>query len=360
LVHNRFASFEIMKFAVTFLTAASAVPQQPSFEEWAATQGINGNDLKGTYNANVEEIDRLNALNTTAVFGVNEYSGMTPDEFAATYANYKEPEDIDDSAFTRLEYSGSVAKSIDWVAKGGVTPVKSQHPCGSCWAHSVIATMESRHKILTGEDLILSEQHLMDCADDAHSKKGPCHGGYTNTAFYWLGNHTVCTRASYPYAHGKKSSCKKSCTSSHIRVSKLMQVDKTEKALKQAAYEQPIISVGIDASSIWFQLYFGGVYNVKSCSSTNLDHGVAVVGYGTTPVKGVSTDFWMVRNSWGKMWGMSGYIMISRNTLRVFLNVVSLQLPRLRQLLTAQTRNTREMRGRKTTEVSPEQFSKAY
>jgi cathepsin L len=86
-----------------------------------------------------------------------------------------------------------------------------------------------------------------------------------------------------------------------------------ENALKQAAYEQPIVSVGIDASSIWFQLYFGGVFNLKSCSTTNLYHGVSIVGYGSINVKGVNTDFWMVRNSWGSMWGMSGYIMTSRN-----------------------------------------------
>ena len=51
-----------------------------------------------------------------------------------------------------------------------------------------------------------------------------------------------------------------------------------EDALKSAAGTYPIISVGIDASSAQFQLYSLGVYAPKSCSSTSLHHGVAVVG----------------------------------------------------------------------------------
>ena len=66
------------------------------------------------------------------------------------------------------------------------------------------------------------------------------------------------------------------------------------------------VAVAIDASDSTFQLYSSGIYN--TCG-TNLDHAVLAVGYGSNS----AGDYWIVKNSWGTGWGMSGYVYIGRD-----------------------------------------------
>jgi len=82
-----------------------------------------------------------------------------------------------------------------------------------------------------------------------------------------------------------------------------------EVALQKALATVGPVSVAIDASHFSFQLYDSGVYDEKRCSTINLDHGVAAVGYGTEHGK----DYYLVKNSWGTSWGEKGYIKMRRN-----------------------------------------------
>ena len=82
-----------------------------------------------------------------------------------------------------------------------------------------------------------------------------------------------------------------------------------ESLLQRAVAFVGPVSVTIDAGLPSFQMYVDGVYDEPSCSSTQLDHAVLVVGYGTLNGK----DYWLVKNSWGVNWGMKGYIMMARN-----------------------------------------------
>ena len=51
----------------------------------------------------------------------------------------------------------------DWRQHNGVTPVKNQGDCGSCWAFSTVGTMEAMILIASGITTDLSEQQLVSC-----------------------------------------------------------------------------------------------------------------------------------------------------------------------------------------------------
>ena len=55
-------------------------------------------------------------------------------------------------------------------------------------------------------------------------------------------------------------------------------------------------------------IYRDGVYNDVECDGKPVNHAVVIVGWGNT--NGV--DYWIVRNSWGPLWGLKGYFLIQR------------------------------------------------
>ncbi|XP_078698624.1 cathepsin L-like peptidase [Branchiostoma floridae x Branchiostoma belcheri] len=201
-----------------------------------------------------------------------------------------------------------VNDTVDWRDQGLVTDIKDQGQCGSCWAFSTTGSLEGQHAKATGTLVSLSEQNLMDCSRKEGNKG--CEGGDMDQAFqYIIQNKGIDTEQCYPY-HAKNHRCKFDNSCIGATMSSFTDVTSgDEDALKQATFSIGPISVGIDASHQSFQFYSSGVYNEFECSSTKLDHGVLVVGYGTYHSK----DYWLVKNSWGTVWGNQGYIMMTRN-----------------------------------------------
>jgi len=244
----------------------------------------------------------------TYTLGVNEYADWSNEEYKMYLTGYKPSNSTAKGAHFIPPSNVQVPDKVDWREKGYVTPIKNQGQCGSCWAFSATGSLEGQNFKKTGKLVSLSEQNLVDCSKKQGNEG--CDGGLMDQAFEYIKtNKGIDTEDSYPY-EAKDGTCR--FKSSDVGATDTGFTDiptGDEDALKVAASTVGPISVGIDASSNKFQLYRHGIYHNPKCSSTRLDHGVLVVGYGSKHGK----DYWLVKNSWGESWGMEGYIKMTRN-----------------------------------------------
>lgn len=198
---------------------------------------------------------------------------------------------------------------VDWRGKGAVTEVKTQGACGACWAFSATGALEAHNFLKTGVLVSLSEQNLIDCTREYRNEG--CDGGLLPRAFqYVIDNGGIDTEQEYPYEI-KDGSCRFNKSSVGGRASGYVELPPgDEEALKAAVAVVGPVAVGIDTDPMSLYLYSGGVYYETKCSSSRTDHGVLIVGYGTTEL---GEDYWLVKNSWGPDWGELGFFRIARN-----------------------------------------------
>lgn len=263
-------------------------------------------------NLNYIENFNNNMRNQTYKLSINEFADLTNEEFLAYYAGYKiSPTDVSSKTIKRFKYENltNIPDRIDWREEGAVTQIKNQGSCGSCWAFSAVAAVEGVAKIKTGQLVSLSEQQLVDCV---RNKSHGCNNGWMDDAFeYIVKSKGLAEERKYPYTakDGKCNDHQKTASRDNIvHINGYEDVPhNNEEALLKAASQQPV-SVALDCSGHGFQFYSEGVFS-GPCR-TSLNHAVTVVGYGTSED---GTKYWVMKNSWGKKWGESGYMRIKRD-----------------------------------------------
>jgi hypothetical protein len=235
-----------------------------------------------------------NAKNLSWTAGINEFSDMTPAEFQEIMLNgMRYQNGMPENA--PIEQLADPINDVDWRSKGAVTPVKNQGQCGSCWAFSTTGTTEGFVAIKTGKLPNLAEQQLVDCCKQGGCSG--CRGGLPSAALKWVAQKGLCSQSDYPYT-ARDGSCKTSCTP----VAKISSSTggRGESSLQTALDKVPV-SIAVDASG-GFQSYKGGVFS-GPCG-TSLNHAITAVGY--------TSQYWIVKNSWGTSWGSGGYIFMAR------------------------------------------------
>lgn len=267
---------------------------------------------------NLKFIQQNNYYNYHFYLEMNKFGDMTWKEFQKNRMglnrNNQLVQVIENSIFNKID---KIPKYINWTEKGVVTPVKDQYDCGSCWAFSTTGAIESFHAIRTGTLISLSEENLIDCTFD-YGNMG-CLGGLPSNAMnYVIANGGIDTESSYPLSSIFFFQCdiQEMCPCLFNRSSvgakihgygKILSGD--ERDLEYAIANIGPISVCIDATRE-FQFYKSGIFISSNCSSTNLNHAMLVVGFGTTEL---GEEYYIVKNSWGTDWGINGYILMARN-----------------------------------------------
>ncbi|CAK9176580.1 unnamed protein product [Ilex paraguariensis] len=298
-----FALVFIMGALVSQATSSSLqeTSMYESHEQWMAKFGrvYKDSDERDNrfkiFKENVETIESFNkAANKPYKLGVNQFADLTNEEFKARNKLKRRVCSTEAISF-KYENVTALPATMDWRKKGAVTPIKDQGQCGSCWAFSAVAATEGITKLKTGKLISLSEQELVDC--DTSEDQG-CEGGLMDDAFTFIQkNHGLTTEANYPY-EGTDGTCSTTKEANH--------------AAKITAVANQPVSVAIDAGESDFQFYSSGVFTGEC--GTELDHGVAAVGYGTGED---GTKYWLVKNSWGTSWGEEGYIRMQRDVKAV-------------------------------------------
>ncbi|XP_020849734.1 cathepsin O isoform X3 [Phascolarctos cinereus] len=212
-------------------------------------------EIKATSSRSEESLRRhiyLNSIpssdNTSAIYGINQFSHLFPEEFKAIYLRSKSSElPLYNKEVKMPTTHVPLPVRFDWRDKHVVTKVRNQQ--------------------MTQVRLVKDSEYSFK------AQTGLCH--------YFSGSHagvSIKGYSSYDFS------------------------DKEDEMAKVLLAYGPL-AVIVDAVS--WQDYLGGIIQ-HHCSSGEANHAVLITGFDKTG----STPYWIVRNSWGTSWGVDGYAFV--------------------------------------------------
>lgn len=262
--------------------------------------------------------------------GTTKLSVLSRDE-RQYYLGGEEPAD-DHATLDITQDNTTLAASFDWRNVNGisyVTPVKNQEwnylmgdnlsRCGSCWAFSTTAALESQVQIQTNSPLSninLSEQIVVSCSGGGNCSKG---GDIFKTSQFLRDNGTL---GAYCFTYqAQQLPCSQACPDwfqNNVKRSRFNSFfsiggntsTTTCDANSRCGYMKSAIA-NTGPIVIWMRVYSdllhykSGIYSRVSTATMEGGHYVLVVGYNN------DDQYFIVKNSWGTDWGESGFFRIA-------------------------------------------------
>lgn len=242
---------------------------------------------------------------------------------------------------------GALPDDFNWANINGtslITKSLNQHIpqyCGSCWAHGAMSSLADRIKIarasknIGGPDINLAIQYILNCGTDS---AGSCHGGSATGAYQFVQQngfipYDTCLQYEACSQESKEGNCKygnyectpmntcRTCSTFSDMGGFCSELDtfpnatiaeygrvQGEMDIMAELYHRGPVACGVDAEPL--HNYKGGVYNDEDNAGEQINHIVAIVGWGTD--KKTGEEYWIVRNSWGEYWGEMGFFRVAK------------------------------------------------
>eukprot|EP01035_Chromulina_nebulosa_P018337 gene18337-24028_t len=301
----------IVLAAIIASASANLFPERSSHQKylWESFK----RDFGKSYSTQDEEIQRFNhflenlkiadlrneaerRVGGTAVHGITKFSDLSQSEFESIYLKADVTKKTNGAEVVTIT-TPPTATLVDWTS-ALTTPVKDQGYCGSCWAFSATAQIESDAIRTLGVQYILSPEQITQCDSTSYG----CSGGWTENAYNSVKkNGGITTEANYPYTsyYGTTGTCQTGKTNV-VTVSSYYTIS-GESQMASFVQSTGPLSVCLDANN--WNSYTGGI--LSACGHS-VDHCVQAVG-----VDASTGGYWKVRNSWGTSWGESGFIRLA-------------------------------------------------
>ncbi len=182
---------------------------------------------------------------------------------------------------------------------GVVGPIKNQGSCGSCWAFSKTASLESAIKAAGGAAVDLAEQELVSCDRNNYG----CNGGNLNQTEYQVKTGQTLETA-FPYT-ASDVRCKSGLEHPAKGLDFVRVRTVNAEQVKCALYKShtiPWITVSAGGSR-WSNPPTGDMSLwPATANNRSTNHAIGLVGWRTVNGKA----YFIARNSWGTSWGSTG------------------------------------------------------